>query len=33
MILSGDKNGLHTGTMLIDFPKTFDTLDHKTLLH
>ena len=32
-ILSGDKNGIHTAMMLIDFQKVFDTLDSKNLLH
>ena len=32
MILNNTENGKHTGMMLIDLQKTFDTLDHKILL-
>ena len=32
MILNNAENGKHTGMMLIDLQKTFDTLDHKILL-
>ena len=31
MILKGAKNGLHTGMILIDLRKEFDTLNHKIL--
>ena len=33
MILNGDKNVIHTGMILVDFQKAFDTLHHKILLH
>ena len=29
MILNGADNGKHTGIILIDLQKVFDTLDHK----
>ena len=32
MILNSAENGKHTGMMLIDLQKAFDTLDHKILL-
>ena len=32
MILNGAENGKHTGIILIDIQKVFDTLDHKILL-
>ena len=31
-ILNGAKNGKHTGMVLVNFQKAFDTLDHKILL-
>ena len=32
MILNSAENGKHTGMMLTDLQKAFDTLDHKILL-
>ena len=32
MVLNGPENGKHTGTILIDPQKAFDTFDHRILL-